>query len=636
MNIQEKIDDFQSLYLKYWNNRKDYTLNSMLGLPFYDLKFITDKLIYPYIQISEKMAIVLMSIKSNMSNDRFNNVTNFERIMGYYYTHKNDNISITLSIENAFNQWADIAESNQIDVSDLKDKKDILLKHTQNLLKVFSVFDDFLEKYQVAEEFYINNKNDENVSDFYKNELMAVLEEYDVLFQQETIARMYDFKNLCNMPNDPMLMDEYAEIQNKLNIDYFDNPKHLEDFHVPVSYLLRQIDEQINDIRDRIKLKNALSIATMAEKFITEQSTSTSELTHFLKVKGFDENIDNFIKFTAMQKVQEVYSFKDGSIAFKDKDGYKTIIKHTDYQYFNEDLLESGIDFQFRKKPKIGSFFKNKFKEDQVSYADIKPVINTYLNNEDILKNIKFNITSFEDKSFEAIDDIMSAFILDYKIQRYARSILSNKYEHLLSDASMKTFKVLYESGLAERDLQNLVGKKIAAIPDSEAFEKYMVKVAGQLSGFNDEALFLKLQKHEIAPIHNAKDIVVFEVKNFEQSKDLGSASWCISRSANYFNEYTANQNRQFFIYDFSKHETDNYSMIGFTLRENGTFSAQHSKNDDSIQVSDFLKGIRNAIVLKDLDKFEPTIDIRKEIGLENDELFKKEVEKKKSIKIGI
>lgn len=148
-------------------------------------------------------------------------------------------------------------------------------------------------------------------------------------------------------------------------------------------------------------------------------------------------------------------------------------------------------------------------------------VINTYLNNEQILKNMKMDLSVFENKSFEAIDDHMNELINKHKLTQYANSILSNKNKHLLTDKSLEHFKILMDSGVSKSVIQNLVGKKMAAIHTSEEFDKYLEKVIEHVSGFNEEILMEKLNSNNIKPTYHENNVVVFEIDTLNNQKFL-------------------------------------------------------------------------------------------------------------------
>lgn len=77
---------------------------------------------------------------------------------------------------------------------------------------------------------------------------------------------------------------------------------------------------------------------------------------------------------------------------------------------------------------------------------------------------------------------------------------------------------------------------------------------------------------------------MIVEINSFDESKTLGTDNWCISRSDYYFKSYCENENRQYFVFDFSKESKDRQSMIGITLTPSGTIHAAHDKTDDSVK----------------------------------------------------
>jgi len=178
------------------------------------------------------------------------------------------------------------------------------------------------------------------------------------------------------------------------------------------------------------------------------------------------------------------------------------------------------------------------------------------------------------------------------------------------------------ESGISKSVIQNLVGKKLAAIHTPEEFEKYLEKVIEHVSGFSEEALMNKLEGNGIQPVYNENNVIVFEVKTFEQSKSLGSPSWCISRNDYYFNDYTSNDSKQYFLYDFNRNEKDNQSMIGFTVQINGELRTQHAKNDDYHSVDEFLSKIVNKIIYTNKQDYqldqEKLTELEKEFNIKN------------------
>lgn len=215
-------------------------------------------------------------------------------------------------------------------------------------------------------------------------------------------------------------------------------------------------------------------------------------------------------------------------------------------------------------------------------------------------------------ENLRSVDDIFNAVILEHKVNQYIGSILSKKYEHLLTDESRSIFKSLYETGVSKQSLQTFIGKKLAALKTPEDFFDYVEKVKIHFSSFNEESLNAKLLGVDIKPTYSKDGVVIFHVDNFDKSSKLGSVSWCIARTESYFNGYTNNGSRQYFMYDFNKKEEDNTSMVGVTLYKDGTIRASHLKNDDDFRFLDNYSKLHLEIIKNDFEHFKLTESLSK------------------------
>lgn len=609
MNLDASIQEFEKYYSKYLHENTNFTLNSIIELPFYDLSIVAEELITPYETVANKIGLILMKIKEKKDNNNFTARTDFSRYFEYTSSKIKTNHMVYQSIKNVFEQWQAVSQIVEADISTQIKKHELLLEKVDKQLNDFEQFNQFSSKYTIAESFYIENSGDPDLKVFAAEELESLFSEYDFLFSNESFERFITFRDTTSKHSAAKTEDSLYNI--------FD-----------------LIDENIEDIRSVIRKTDPLIIATLADKFIITQDKSKSEIESFLNTKVMDRDLKTQLKFTPSQKVQEAYAFADGSYAFKNKNGYHTIKNVDEFRNLINNIVESSIDYTLRKKPKVAQFFKSVYIESPVVYESVKVVIDTYLNNEAILKNIKFDFSKIEDKDFEAIDDLMYEKVQQYKIERYAQSILSNKYQHFLTAESLRTFQKLYESKVTESDLQKFVGKKLAAVKTPEAFELFIKKVSDQFSGFTINALSTKLTHHNIEA-HVENDVVVFPVRTFSESSDLGSPSWCISRYSSYFNDYTSKGEKQYFIYDFSKDETDNESLIGITIAQDGKFRAKHLRNDDSAPTTPFLEKIKSDILRRNHDKFSLTDEMKVELGIQLTDVDDQST-RKRTIKAGI
>lgn len=365
--------------------------------------------------------------------------------------------------------------------------------------------------------------------------------------------------------------------------------------------------KEFNSIKDeillRIKEKDPTLQLNMSELYHREITLHSGNLASFMLDKKYEDMIVSRMTLTESQKIQDYIVFDDSSVCYKKGGLYQVVNNESEHQAIFSELEHSLIAYQLRKKPKIAQYMSNLYTESGYSSTPIGQlegvliVIDTYLNNEQILKNMKLDLTVFKDKSFEVADDYMHSLINQHKLNHYANSILSNKNKHLLNDAALESFKVLRDSGVSKGVIQSLVGKKLSAISTQEEFERYLEKVIEHVSSFSEDILMDKLNTNNIKPVINENNVVVFEIDTFEQSQQLGSPSWCISRSNYYFNDYKNEDTKQYFMYDFNKDEKDNECMIGFTVRKDGTMRTQHAKNDDYHEVDDYLEKIVNKIL---------------------------------------
>lgn len=370
---------------------------------------------------------------------------------------------------------------------------------------------------------------------------------------------------------------------------------------------------------------------TMAHKFCESQVSTDNEISSFLKSKNFDDLIDTRLQLKGQARPDNIL-FKDGSYAYSAEGQYHHTTNEHDYYKQQNELHYSVIGYLSRKKPKIATFFKQ-FVEDE-SGVNVIPVLDTYQQYSDVISHAGINILQLTNKSMEVVDDTINAAILAHKTNQYVNSILSNKYEYLLTPESRDILKILYETGVSKQSLQDYIGKKIAALKTPEEFLSYVTNVKDHFSGFSQDALKIKLEGNGIKPCYDKDGIVIFHVENFEMSKKLGSVSWCISRNEYHFDNYTDSDSRQYFMYDFNKKESDNTSMVGFTLYQSGGVSASHLKNDDDFDFSSkynmlHLEVLKNDFKLFKLDKEYSKI-MKEQYNLGND----KEKPKKTGLKL--
>ena len=138
-----------------------------------------------------------------------------------------------------------------------------------------------------------------------------------------------------------------------------------------------------------------------------------------------------------------------------------------------------------------------------------------------------------------------------------------------------------------------------------------------------------KWLKAEVVYLDEKNEIAVVDVRTWESIKKLApNTSWCIVSSAHHWQSYVGGDNtfrKQYIIYNYGL-GTQDLSIIGVTVGENGSVSHAHTKSDRSF-VSD-LKGYCSKYgipftSLKGMSKDE--IDRKKKFIIANNEIKKKQ-----------
>lgn len=134
----------------------------------------------------------------------------------------------------------------------------------------------------------------------------------------------------------------------------------------------------------------------------------------------------------------------------------------------------------------------------------------------------------------------------------------------------------IINSASAIRDLDTLFSIIIDALKESYAWKK------------NDFLSFVERIVPECSIIVNQGPIVILEIPGFRESHILcgyGRTNWCIAYQESSWESYSNPKPtyHQFFMFDFSKEESDQLAHIGFTVDENDGIVYAHSTKNDSL-----------------------------------------------------
>lgn len=488
--------------------------------------------------------------------------------------------------------------------ADYSSKHDLLVKNHYAffLNKLNENYNDCIDYYQKSKSLDDMNYGFVDISEYkdrfkrdYINERKDY-EEYLGLLFEEWKVEMFDnlglddsYKSLVDISDlEPVFLERRIE---GLEIDDLKSDEEdkliqiLDALHEKDIELFNKVEEKIDNIYECLKNHDVLELS-FAEQYANNMHGE--DLLDFINKKSFDETIIGELKMTKSQAFQKIVFFEDDSIAYLDRKGEwgAPDFKSKNYSEFMKSVAEQYVDYTFRKKPKFKDIFIDKMKKEGYPMRRFELASQNLLQYENTLKSHDKNYIEElkgDDVTLEKIDDFINKIIYKSNVKKFATSIISKKYSYLYDEDSYKYFKELYDLNISRSALEENIGSKMAGFKNSEEFNSALSRFYNSLNEFDKSSYLMKMENVNADIVVEREDLLILKINDYEASSVLGSGSWCISRSSMYFEDYTEGGNTQYFIYDFTKDSRDNDSMIGITLREDGSKKAMHYKNDDSV-----------------------------------------------------
>ncbi len=239
--------------------------------------------------------------------------------------------------------------------------------------------------------------------------------------------------------------------------------------------------------------------------------------------------------------------------------------------------MSNFFQLVFNKNPHIKKHF-DKIKSLPINHnfseEMIFDIFSKYKKFQQLFKNNQFNIIQID--SFESMEDTMHEIIQKHEVMLLCKSMLSSKYMNLVSETSLNILRSLIDSGLQRSDINPYLSK-IKAFNQQEQLSEVLQKCYEDHISFDINSILSKIKKQklnaEVAYVNHKTKILVLKINDYLASNQLGSSSWCISYSKNFFERYTKMKHPknkifaiQYFYYDFKLPKTHRLSMVGATL----------------------------------------------------------------------
>lgn len=288
---------------------------------------------------------------------------------------------------------------------------------------------------------------------------------------------------------------------------------------------------------------------------------------------------------------------------------------------------------------------------DKIAISRIEQIYELIKQYSQLLKSTKINPLEYD--NFEKLDDAINKSIIRNENLKFAKSFISNKYAYLLSEEGISLFGELKRLESSHKKVQDYMMRKIAAFKSPEEFNSSLSSLVNSLSGgWDPESVISRAEVAGGILVFTNGPIVLAKIPNYKVSKELGSSSWCISRSESYFKSYTIGRGVQYFAWNTDLPQSDKLSLIGITVDMHGQISACHNKSDGWLDVNskalspfrkhlkgptkeDILNVIKNGmrVTIPDLENFKIS---KKEVLDIDPNYFKTSSELLKDIKSGI
>lgn len=246
-----------------------------------------------------------------------------------------------------------------------------------------------------------------------------------------------------------------------------------------------------------------------------------------------------------------------------------------------------------------------------ISFDDLVKIHDWITNNSNLITKLeKQNIVAYSSKSnisqlFKEIEglervtfvkNIISHFNTEQR-RMLTESILPRDYKPLeaYNDSKIhKWYEVFKTFNKKPMGIKNKFYSTCSALKTPESLHQAILDCLNQSynwkEGKEDLLAYIEHNTKDCEVVFNEGPCVVVRVPSFTSSHKLcgnGRTGWCISREESYFKSYVTNKanSDQYFLFDFSRKETDAFAHIGFTIEGGyGIVEAQTCHNYSMMQ----------------------------------------------------
>ena len=262
-----------------------------------------------------------------------------------------------------------------------------------------------------------------------------------------------------------------------------------------------------------------------------------------------------------------------------------------------------------------------------LTFEDLQQIHDWIAENQNLISKLaKKNIVSYSNKSgiaqlkkeMEGLDrlafikNIISHFNTDQR-KILTKALLDKEYTALeaYSDATIKkwynVFKLFNKKPMGRK---NKFYSTCSALKTADSLLAAINSCLEETYEWDKEDMLCYLEHNasDCEIVYNEGSVVIIRVPSFDSSHKLcgsGRTQWCITRESHFFSDYVTRydgKRDQYFLFDFSRKETDCFAHVGFTVEGgSGIIIAQTCDNRDML--NDFKQGSETLNIHKLLAK---------------------------------
>lgn len=176
-----------------------------------------------------------------------------------------------------------------------------------------------------------------------------------------------------------------------------------------------------------------------------------------------------------------------------------------------------------------------------------------------------------------------------------------------LTDSIINIFSKFY---ILSRAKQHNFIRKMSTIDNANEILRQMSLLTKEHFEWNKESFFNFIQNVDdinCEVVFDRDNLVIIKVNDYDTIKYLAkTTNWCISKNKKYWNDYVGNKNgesTQYILFDFSKDEDDELSIVGFTTYNNKGIVNAHSFSNENL-----MHGCSNTYPVRQFVPFKPNI----------------------------